>query len=125
MAYCGHVDEARFVSWKLHRRSEMMSSLKSAIVGFVCIGLLTACAAPSLNEADRKLLNQALEASQAAQGSASKAATSASQAAASAKRAESAADRAEAAATRAEDAAAQAERSAERAEKAFEMSLRK
>ncbi len=91
--------------------------LVSAVCG-VSLFFLAGCAAQQMTQADRDLMNQAIESSKAASASAQKAESAAT-------RAEAATDRSEASAKRAEAAAVKAEQSAMKAQKAFETGLKK
>lgn len=109
-----------------------MNRLKAGFIALVAVGSLLAGCSAQLSQADRNLLNQALEASRNAGSSAQTAQAAATRAETAAQKAESAAQRAESAATRAvqaagtaESAAAQAQQSADQAKKAFEMGLKK
>jgi len=86
--------------------------------------VLSGCAA-QLSEADRALLNQAVESGRTSSKTLQAAEAAASQAEQSAVRAESAATRAEVAASQAQLAAGQAQQEALKAEKVFEMKIKK
>jgi predicted RNA-binding protein associated with RNAse of E/G family len=92
------------------------------LLGGAALGLMvmTGCTA-QMTQADRDLLNQALESGQMAAQEAQKAQASAGMASDAAARAETAAERAETAAAAAEKSAAMAADSAMKCEKAFEM----
>ncbi len=91
-------------------------------LGGAALGLMvmTGCTA-QMTQADRDLLNQALESGQMAAQQAQNAQAAAGMASDAAARAEASADRAEAAAAAAERSAAIAADSAKKAEKVFEM----
>lgn len=100
--------------------------MQNKFLGIMVAGamMLSGCAA-QLSDADRALLNQAVESGRTSSQTLQAAAAAASQAEQSAQKAESAATRAELAASQAQLAAGQAQQDALKAEKAFEMKIKK
>lgn len=107
--------------------------MKRQLLGIMIVGavVLTGCAA-QLSDADRALMNKAVEsgrngsqAQQAAEAAASRAEQAAVRSESAATRAEQAAVQSEAAVKGAQAAAGQAQQDALKAEKAFEMKIKK
>lgn len=100
--------------------------MQKKFLGIMVAGamMLSGCVA-QLSDADRALLNQAVESGKASSQTLQAAEAAASQAEQSALKAESAATRAELAAGQAQLAAGQAQQDALKAEKAFEMKIKK